>query len=98
MAAAHKENAALSHRVEELERNAGLDSSNSGKPPSTDGLGKPPAAPERTRSLRGRSGQRSGGQPGHKGHTLRRTATPDHVGFPCRSLPCKTLRPISAQL
>ena len=79
LAAAQAEIAALRRRVQELERSAGLNSSNSGKPPSTDGLGKPPTAPKRTQSLRGRSGKRSGGQPGHKGHTLRPKANPDHV-------------------
>ena len=79
LAAAQAEIAALRQRVQELERSAGLNSSNSGKPPSTDGLGKPPTEPKRTQSLRGRSGKRSGGQPGHKGHTLRPKANPDHV-------------------
>ena len=43
----------LRQRPQELERSAGLDSRNSGKPPSSDGLGKPPAPAKRTRSLRG---------------------------------------------
>lgn len=62
-------------RVEELERRLGLNSSNSGKPPSSDGLGKPP----RTGSLRGSSGKKSGGQPGHKGETLRQIENPDSI-------------------
>ena len=66
-------------RLEELERRVGLNSSNSGKPPSSDGPRKPPARRRKTRSLRGKFGKRSGGQPGHKGHTLRRRETPDHV-------------------
>ncbi len=65
--------AALSARVADLERRLGLNSSNSGKPPSSDGLKKPP----RTSSLRERSGRPSGGQKGHRGTTLEQVATPD---------------------
>jgi transposase len=68
------QNAALLARVAELERRLGLNSGNSGKPPSSDGLKKKPA---RVVSLRGRSGKKSGGQKGHPGKTLSRTTTPD---------------------
>jgi hypothetical protein len=54
-------NAALMARVVELERRLGLNSSNSGKPPSSDGLHKPQRE-RRTRSLREPSGKPSGGQ------------------------------------
>lgn len=67
------ENAVLTGRLAELERRLGLNSSNSGKPPSSDGLNKPP----RVSSLREPSGKRTGGQKGHPGKTLRRTETPD---------------------
>ncbi len=70
--------AALWQQVQELQRRLGLDSSNSGKPPSSDGPAKPPSG-RRTRSQRGRSGKRSGGQPGHKGATLCQTETPDRI-------------------
>ena len=71
-------NAQLTTRIEELERCLKLNSSNSSKPPSSDGLKKPKTKP-RTKSLRGKSGNKSGGQKGHKGETLRQTAEPDHV-------------------
>ena len=60
-------------RLAELERRLGLNSSNSGKPPSSDGLAKP----ARVSSLRTVSGKKPGGQTGHPGKTLRRTETPD---------------------
>ena len=64
----------LRARIAELERQLGLNSSNSGKPPSSDGLTKPPF---RISSLRDRSSKKSSGQPGHPGKTLRRSETPD---------------------
>src|ERR1700690_2919678 len=67
------EMAALQARIADLERRLGLNSSNSGKPPSSDGLKKP----ARTSSLREASGKKTGGQKGHPGETLRRTETPD---------------------
>ena len=71
-------------RLAELERRLGLDSRNSGKPPSSDGLKKPP----RTRSLREKSGRKPGGQKGHKGATLRQVTEPDttvdHFPATCR--------------
>jgi transposase len=65
----------LQSKIAELERRLGLNSSNSGKPPSSDGLKKPP----RTRSLRERSGKPRGGQKGHPGDTLCQVKTPDTV-------------------
>jgi transposase len=67
--------AALTARIAELERRLGLDSSNSGKPPSSDGLKKP----VRVRSLREPSDKATGGQKGHPGETLRQSQTPDTV-------------------
>ena len=73
-----QQNTRLAERVEELERRLGLHSGNSGKPPSSDGL-KKPRSERRSRSLRGKSGRKPGGQPGHKGETLRRSDHPDRV-------------------
>jgi transposase len=68
------QNAALVARVAELERQLGLNSGNSGKPPSSDGLKKKAV---RLASLRERTGKKPGGQKGHPGKTLSRTETPD---------------------
>src|SRR5215469_6996895 len=65
----------LEQEVDELKRQLGLNSKNSGKPPASDGLKKPP----RVRSLRGKSEKPSGGQPGHKGETLRQVDNPDII-------------------
>ena len=62
--------ARLVERIAVLERRVGLNSRNSGKPPSSDGLAKP-AARRRTRSLREKTGR--------KGEALRRAARPDRV-------------------
>ena len=74
IAAPHAQIVSLLARVAELERRLGLNSSNSGKPPSSDGLAKPSLRGGR---LRERSGKRPGGQPGHPGKTLRQIETPD---------------------
>jgi transposase len=65
----------LQARIADLERRLGLNSANSGKPPSSDGLTKP----RRTRSLRERSRRKSGGQKGHPGATAQPSPTPDVV-------------------
>jgi transposase len=78
--------AVLTARIAELERRLGLNSGNSGKPPSSDGLKKPP----RTQSLREASGKPSGGQKGHPGETLRQVANPDATidHFPAACAQC----------
>jgi transposase len=69
----------LLERVEELERRLGLNSSNSGKPPSSDGFKKP----SRVNNQREKTGRKSGGQAGHEGTTLRQVPTPDKVVDHC---------------
>jgi transposase len=64
---------ALTARVKQLEDRLGKDSHNSSKPPSSDGLAKKP------KSLRSKSGRRSGGQQGHPGRTLEFAEQPDRI-------------------
>jgi transposase len=61
-------------RIGELEARLKQSSSNSSKPPSSDGLAKP--APK---SLRGRSGRRPGRPAGGEGTTLAQVADPDVI-------------------
>jgi transposase len=67
--------ARLEARIVELERMLGLHSGNSSKPPSSDGLKKPP----RVMSLREKGLKTSGGQAGHKGTTLKMVDAPDDI-------------------
>ncbi|MGH3966531.1 MAG: IS66 family transposase [Pseudonocardiaceae bacterium] len=73
----------LKAEVAELRRQLGQNSRNSSKPPSSDSPFTKPAP----RSLRGKSGRRPGGQPGHPGSTLALVDDPNerkrHEPGPC---------------
>lgn len=64
----------LQRRLHDLEIRTAQNSTNSGKPPSSDGPGKPAPKSQRERGARAR-----GGQPGHRGHTLQPVTDPDAV-------------------
>ena len=64
----------LEDKVQKLEDQLKKDSHNSGKPPTSDGLKKPPK-----HGLRHKSGKKSGGQLGHIAHRLEPVSNPDFV-------------------
>ena len=65
----------LTDRINKLESQLAKNSHNSSKPPSSDGLKKK----KRTKSQRKKSGNKSGGQKGHKGKNLEMTDFPDEI-------------------
>lgn len=72
----------------ELRFRVSMNSSNSSKPPSTDGYAKP-----KPRSLRAKTGRKPGGQPGHAGHNMTIPHEPDlfeeHLPARCGGCPRK---------
>lgn len=75
---------ALQAEVRRLRDAAAQNSRNSSRPPSTDRPEQP-----KPKSLRRRSGRRTGGQPGHPGRTLAFSRRPQHVQVhPLRECAC----------
>jgi len=66
--------AKLTKEIENLKNKLAKNSRNSSKPPSSDGYDRP-----KPKSQRKKSGRLSGGQPGHKGHTLKQVAHPAKI-------------------
>jgi transposase len=62
-------------QIKKLEGQVNKNSSNSSKPPSSDGLKKG----KKTKSLRKKSGKKPSGQKGHEGSCLEKTEEPDHI-------------------
>lgn len=67
------ENVRLSHEIDVLHARINLNSNNSSKPPSSDGLKK------QIKNNRKKSGKPSGGQLDHEGRTLEKVQNPDRV-------------------
>ena len=67
----------LNQTIKELQEQVNKNSKNSSKPPSSDGLKKPPV--NKDRSLRGKSGKKQGAQDGHNGVHLSVLADPNEV-------------------
>ncbi len=89
--------ARMAMQMKDLEARMSKNSQNSNKPSSQSGYKKP-----NPKSQRGKSGKTSGGQPGHKGHTLGMVEHPDQierhiVGTHCAECQC-SLEEIEADI
>ena len=76
---------ALEAKVDGLQRQVGRNSTNSSKPPSSDG-------PKVERPKRTPTGRRRGGQPGHEGSTRALVEDPDEFVV-CKPSRCDGTRP-----
>lgn len=65
----------LQENIKDLQRQLNMDSHNSSKPPSSDGYKKA----NKNRSLREKTGRKTGGQKGHKGVNMKLRHGPDEV-------------------
>ena len=65
----------LQETIKDLQRQLNMDSHNSSKPPSSDGYKKA----NKNRSLREKTGRKTGGQKGHKGVNMKLRHGPDEV-------------------
>ena len=86
-------------RIADLERQLAVrkrNSTNSSKPPSSDGLA---GAQRRRHSPRKKSGRKPGGQPGHMGHNRQPVENPDRVEeiWPQQCQHCGTVLPQEAE-
>lgn len=80
-----KEIERLTQVIKEQQERLNKNSKNSSKPPSSDGLGKPPAP----KSNREPSGKKPGAQAGHKGHGLQKIAADRVDDVPHRPGQCE---------
>lgn len=80
----------LEAKVAELEARLNKNSSNSSKPPSSDGYKKP----FKNNNSRKKSGKKTGGQKGHIGKTLKMSDIPDNIvdHYPDKCLNCKKFK------
>ena len=65
----------LQENIKDLQRQLNMDSHNRSKPPSSDGYKKA----NKNRSLREKTGRKTGGQKGHKGVNMKLRHEPDEV-------------------
>lgn len=81
----------LNQTIAELKEQINKNSKNSSKPPSFDGLKKPPV--NKDRSLRGKAGKKKGAQEGHDGVHLTVISDPDfvenHMHSDCSNCPMR---------